>query len=82
MKTLSLSLLSETVASQRKALKITQVQLAKAAGINRSVLSKLESGEYTPSVNQLLALSEILDININDLFGNREFRGVRRFREF
>ena len=68
MKTLSLPLLSETVVSQRKALKITQVQLAKATGINRSVLSKLESGEYTPGVNQLLAISEILDININDLF--------------
>jgi len=72
MKTLSLPLLSETVVTQRRALKITQVQLAKATGINRSILSRLESGEYTPSVNQLLAISEILNFNMNDLFVNEE----------
>lgn len=68
MKTLSLPTLSSTVVSRRKALKITQAQLAKETGMNRSVLSKLESGEYTPSVNQLLAISEILHFDMNDLF--------------
>ena len=68
MKTLSLPTLSSTVVSRRKALKITQAQLAKETGMNRSVLSKLESGEYTPSINQLLAISEILHFDINDLF--------------
>lgn len=72
MKTLSLPLLAETVVSHRKTLKITQAQLSKDAGINRSVLSKLESGEYTPSINQLLAISEILHFNMNDLFVNEE----------
>ena len=68
MKTLSLPTLSSTVVSRRKALKITQAQLAKETGMNRSVLSKLESGEYTPSINQLLAISEILHFDMNDLF--------------
>ena len=68
MKKLSLTLLADTVVSQRKTLKITQANLAKESGINRSVLSKLESAAYSPSVDQLLALSEILQFDMNDLF--------------
>ncbi len=53
MKKLSLKLLSETVVNQRNALKMTQTQLSEATGINRSILSRLESGDYIPSVSQL-----------------------------
>ncbi len=68
MKKLSLKLLAETVAERRKVLKITQMQLAELTGINRSVLSRLESGSYTPSVDQLLALSEALSFDMTLLF--------------
>ncbi len=68
MKKLSLRLLAETAVSRRRALKITQAQLSEKTGINRSVLSKLESQEYTPSVDQLQALSEVLNFNPADLF--------------
>ena len=64
MKKLSLTLLAKTVAERRKELKLTQVQLAELTGINRSVLSRLESGDYTPSVDQLLALSEALSFDM------------------
>ena len=60
MKKLSLHLLSETVVFKRKVLKLTQAQLAEKAGMNRSMLSKLETGEYTPSIEQLQALAETL----------------------
>lgn len=56
MKHLSLKLLSETVASRRKTLKLSQTALADKANINRSILSRLESGDYSPSVDQLLSL--------------------------
>ena len=59
MKHLSLKLLSETVVSRRKAKQLTQVQISKLTGINRTLLSRLESQDYTPSVDQLLALSEV-----------------------
>jgi len=72
MKKLSLQLLSENVVSKRKALKMTQTQLAQSTGINRSVLSKLESGAYTPSVDQLQALSEVLDFEPASLFVQQE----------
>lgn len=60
MKKLSLVLLAKAVADARKAQNITQSDLSKATGINRSLLSRLESQDYTPSVDQLLALSEVL----------------------
>ena len=68
MKKLSLELLAEAVTSSRKANKITQTQLAKAAGMNRSILSRLESADYMPSVDQLMALSQILGFDPMELF--------------
>lgn len=68
MKTLSLTLLADTVSTKRKSMKLTQAQLSSATGINRSLISQLESGEYMPSVNQLQALSEVLDFDTRNLF--------------
>ena len=52
MKRLSIQLLADTVLSRRKALKITQAQLAKMTGIHRGLLSRLESQDFTPSILQ------------------------------
>ena len=68
MKKLSLQLLSETVVAKRKALKITQAQLAEKTGINRSMLSKLETQEYIPSIDQLQALAEVLQFEPATMF--------------
>ena len=68
MKKLSLPLLSDTVISRRKGLKMTQAELASRAGMNRSMLSRLETGEYTPSIVQLQALAEILCFEPTDFF--------------
>ena len=68
MKKLSLPLLADTVVSRRKALKMTQTQLAKATGIHRGLLSRLEARDFTPSVDQLQALAEVLHFEITDLF--------------
>ncbi|MBR5110005.1 MAG: nucleotide sugar dehydrogenase [Clostridia bacterium] len=68
MKKLSLPFLAETVAFQRKAKNMTQARLSQATGINRSVLSRLETGDYMPSVDQLLALSEVLDFSPSQVF--------------
>ena len=68
MKHLSIEKLAVTVASKRKAMKLSQSILAEKTGINRSLLSRLESLDYTPSVDQLLALSEVLDFDYSDFF--------------
>ena len=70
MKSLSADLLASKVTSQRKTKKITQIELSKKTGINRSLLSQLENKEFTPSANQLMALASVLDFNINDVFAD------------
>ena len=80
MKHLSLEKLSVTVVSKRKALKLSQSSLAKKTGINRSLLSRLETLDYTPSVDQLLALSEVLEFDYRDMFADDtvELKSVER----
>ncbi len=68
MKTLSLTLLSETVVSRRKALQISQAQLAERTGISRSILSNLENGSYTPSISQMETLASALNFDFMDVF--------------
>ena len=68
MKKLSMQLFVDTVVSRRKALKITQAQLAKITGIHRGLLSRLESQDFTPSIDQLQALAEALNFDPTELF--------------
>ena len=70
MKHLSLEKLAEIVISKRKSLKLSQAAIAEKAGINRSLLSRLEQQEFTPSVDQLLALSEVLAFDHKDVFAD------------
>ena len=72
LKHLSLKLLADIVVSRRKQLKLSQTELAKKAGMNRSILSRLETEGYSPSVDQLLSLSEILGFDISDVFMEEE----------
>ncbi len=70
MKHLSIKLLSETVASRRKTLKLSQAALSEKTGINRSILSRLEAADYSPSVDQLLALSAVLGFQTSDVIAD------------
>ena len=76
MKHLSLKLLSETVVSRRKTLKLSQTALSEKANINRSILSRLESGDYSPSVDQLLSLSAVLGFQATDVIVDDEAEPV------
>ncbi len=67
MKHMSLSMLAATVTGRRKAKKLSQAALAKMVNMNRSILSRLEAENYTPTVDQLLALSEVLDFSVADV---------------
>ena len=81
MKKLSISLLSDTVISRRKALKMTQADLAKRTGMNRSMLSKLETQDYTPSIDQLQALGECLGFEPTELFLDSETHPITERKE-
>ena len=68
MKELSLDMLSEVVSAKRKEKGLRQIDVSKATGINRAIISLIENKEFTPSTNQLIALSEALDFDITSLF--------------
>ena len=72
MKHLSLKLLAEVVVGRRKALRLSQTALSERTGINRSILSRLEAADYSPSVDQLLALSAVLGFPTSDVIVDDE----------
>ncbi len=53
-------------------MKLSQAALSEKTNINRSVLSRLESGDYSPSLDQLLALVSVLDFRISDVIVDDE----------
>ena len=67
MKHLSSKLLAEKVSSRRKALNLSQSEVAEKTKINRSLISRMESGEHVPTVEQLLALADLLGFEISEL---------------
>jgi putative transcriptional regulator len=46
----------------------SQEQLAEAVGVTRQTIGLIESGNYNPSLNLCIAICEVLDKTLNDLF--------------
>ena len=68
MKKLSQELLVTKVVERRKEKGLTQQQLADLTGINRALLSRLETSDFIPSIQQLEALGDVLEFDIVSLF--------------
>jgi len=68
MKKFSSDILISAVVNGRKAHNMSQMQLSEATGINRSILSRLEQGTYSPSLEQLDTLAEVLGFDVNNLY--------------
>ena len=68
MKNFSISKLAEIILAQRKSLNLTQQELADKAGINRSMLCRLENQDYIPSLDQLTRLANALEFDVTDVF--------------
>lgn len=68
MKRLSIDELVTTIQTRRKALGLTQASLAKATGINRVMIGRIENKEYVPSIAQLEKLGAALGFEPTDLF--------------
>lgn len=67
MKKISINQLSNLVAERRKQHNLTQQQLAEQTGINRALISRLESQDFTPSIAQMEALCNVLEIELEEL---------------
>lgn len=76
MKKLSTHLLAKTIITNRKTNKFTQSELAKITGINRALLSRIESEDFIPSIDQLQKLAEALNFEPTDLFVEESVKTV------
>lgn len=68
MKKVSIRILMDIVYKQRKKLGMTQAKLSEKTYINRTMLSRLEHGDYIPSLEQLERLSEALQFDPTSIF--------------
>ncbi|WP_295093518.1 nucleotide sugar dehydrogenase [Ruminococcus sp.] len=72
MKHLSNKLLAEIVSSKRKSIGMSQTALSEQTGISRTMFTRLEAGDFSPSVDQLLSLAAVLDFDYNDVLEDDE----------
>ena len=56
----------------RKALNLTQKEVATALGVAQPVYQRFESGIYECNYEQLLRLSEIFDVSVDYLLGKAD----------
>lgn len=60
-------MLCENLLFLRKSRKLTQEQAAALVGVSRQALSKWESGESQPDIENCMALAELYDVTLDDL---------------
>ena len=68
MKKTSRNIIAQAIEKHRNEKGLSQAKLAEMTGVSRNAISRIEKMESMPSIEQLEILSEVLDINITDLF--------------
>ncbi len=63
-----LILLGNRIKQLRKGLKLTQAQLADKAGLSTNFIALLENGKRSASVDTLFRISQVLKVELKDLF--------------
>ncbi|CAC9625435.1 SOS-response repressor and protease LexA (EC 3.4.21.88) [uncultured Gammaproteobacteria bacterium] len=66
----------------RKEKGISQKQLAFDSNLDRSYISKLETGVYQPSISTIFTISEVLDIKPSDLIKEVYLRYLKQRTEY
>lgn len=61
--------LSITIPARRKALGLTQEELAKSVGTSMATIGFIETGDRIPSVALLTKIADKLDSSVDDLLG-------------
>ena len=78
MRKISNELISKVVKTNREKLNISQLQLAEKTKINRAMISKLESGKYMPSLEQLEKLEEVLKFDIDEVIKDDSVKQAKK----
>ena len=71
--------IGETIRDKRRALNLTQVELARRTGLSRQALGAIEAGLYQPSVGVALSLARELGETVERLFGVESEKEGRHF---
>ena len=74
--------LGKTIRDARKLKKWTLEDTAKAAGIGRSTLSKIENNQTKPSFDVIRRLTQVLDVNTPQLFLQSGSKGIAGRRDY
>ena len=69
-------MLSEKIYTLRRRMGLSQEQLAERIGVSRQAISKWESGQSTPDLDKLLALSQCFGVTMDELTGDRPAPGA------
>ena len=56
------------IKERRQAAGVFQAQLARAMGVNQSVVFRWEHGEHNPAADKLPKLAEIFHCTVNELY--------------
>ena len=68
--------LGTRVRAFREAAGLTQESLARAAGIGRVTLVRLENGKHAPKIGTLTAIAQVLERPVEDLFAGPDESGL------
>lgn len=68
MKKLSRSLLASTVYNRRRELSLTMEDVAVRTNLHRTSISKIEKREFSPTIDQLEALADVLSFDLTEMF--------------
>ncbi|MFD2639556.1 helix-turn-helix transcriptional regulator [Piscibacillus salipiscarius] len=52
----------------RKAMKISQEELAKRSNVSRQTINAIENNKYDPTLNLAFTIAYLLNTNVDDLF--------------
>lgn len=62
------------IALARTEAKISRTDLAKKVGVNPQTIGFIERGDYSPSLELAFKVAEAFDLEITDLFSDKEFK--------
>ena len=65
-------MISRNIQAARKALGLTQEDLANRLGVARQTVAKWESGESLPDLENAYALAKLLGVSVDDLIAHNE----------
>ncbi len=61
----------ESLLELRRERGVGQVELARAIGVSKGIISLWENGKREPTLSNLIALSEFFQVSLDDLAGRR-----------